>query len=295
MSVVFRLESPYRGEYQLHRLTFGAGDPVVSVVAGIHGNEVNGVYALNLVAGVLRMQPPRGTVHLLPCVNVFGAEAAQKRWPFDDRDLNEAFPGDPEGSPVQRVAAAVVEATAGSLGIDLQTGSATVHEVPHARVPEAGLGLEVGRAAGLPITWARPAGRLADGLVGAWMRRGQPALVLRGGRGGALDVEEARVLARALVRALGEVGVLTRTEPAAPGVVTTEVHDHRTTVGGFFVPELRPGDKVRAGQLLGTVRAPLGGTGLEEIVSGAAGVVLAVRVYPVVHARELVVRVATQP
>jgi hypothetical protein len=292
MSVIFRLESPYRGEYQLHRLTFGSGDPVVSLVAGVHGNEVNGNYALNLLAGMFRLQPPRGTVHLLPCVNTFGAEGAQKRWPFDDRDLNEAFPGRPDGSPVERVAHAVVEATAGTVGIDVQTGSAFVHEAPHARVPFSGHALQLGRAAGLPITWRRSPERLDEGLVGAWRRAGQTALVLRGGRGGALDLEDARTLARALVRVLGDLGVVNHAEPAADSVVTSEVHDHRTVAGGFVVPEVRPGDRVHPGQLLGVVRAPLGGAVVEEIACGGPGTVLAVRVYPVVHARELVVRIA---
>ena len=285
----FELESPYRGWYRLHRLSFGSGDPVTTLVAGIHGNEVNGTYALNLLAGMLRLQTPNGTVHLLPCVNLFGAEESRKRWPFDDRDLNEVFPGDAQGSPVERVAEAVMRASVGQLCIELQTGSALVHEVPHVRSP---MDLALGEAAGLPLLWRRPAEQLDEGLLGAWRAAGRTALVVRGGRGGSLDVGDARTMARGLVRLLAHAGHLRDPEPAPPTLVSTTMLDYRCEVGGFFVPEVRPGETVVVGQLLGTLRSPIGGEGVESVTATAAGVVLAVRVYPVVHGRELVVRVA---
>lgn len=292
MTAFFKMESPYRGEYSLHRLTFGSGDPVVSLVAGVHGNEVNGVCALNLLTGVLRLQRLRGTVHILPCVNAFGAEEGRKRWPFDDRDLNEAFPGDPVGSPVERIADAVVRATEGQICVDIQTGSTTVHEVPHVRVPLSGASLELGRAAGLPIMWRRQADRFDEGLVGAWRRAGRTAVVLRGGRGGSLDLDDARALARGLVRVLAEAGVLQTPEPPGSTVITTEVRDYRSSIGAFFVPEVRPGDRVVTRQLLGQLRSPLGGEPMAELHAVAPGLILAVRVYPMVHAGELVIRVA---
>ncbi len=292
MSVVFSLESPYRGEYRLHRLTFGSGGPVTALVAGIHGNEVNGIQALNLIASMLRLQRVAGTVHLLPCVNLFGAEEARKRWPFDDRDLNEAFPGAADGSPVERIALAVLDASEADVCIELQTGSAAVHEAPHARVPLTGPAAELGRIAALPICWRRSSDRIDDGLVGAWRAAGRTALELRGGRGGALDLDDARTLARGVVRILAAAEHIGSTERPGDGVACTTVHDHRATLGGFFVPEVRVGERVAEGQLLGVVRAPLGGEPREVVHASTAGVVLALRVYPMVHASERLVRVA---
>ena len=103
MDELFRLEAPYRGPYSLRRLTFGSGAPTTAVVAGLHGNELNGVHALNLICSTLRLMRLSGTVHLFPVVNSFGLEHGTKRWPFGDQDINRAFPGDPEGSPVQRI------------------------------------------------------------------------------------------------------------------------------------------------------------------------------------------------
>ncbi len=292
MSEVFRLEAPYRGAYVLHRLSFGQGSPSVAVTAGVHGNEINGVYAVNLVAGVLRIQRPKGTVHLLPCVNTLGADEGKKRWPFDDRDLNEAFPGNPAGSPVERVAAAVLTATEAHTCIDVQTGNAVVHEAAHARTPLSGGALDLAAAAGLPVTWRRPTERFDEGLVGAWRAAGRAALVIRGGSAGQLDVDASRAMASAILRVIAHAGLIAPPDQGAPGTVTADVQAYRSGVGGFFVPEVRAGERVPGGKLLGLVRSPVGGDPLESIHATRGGMVLAVRQYPVVHARELLVRVA---
>jgi predicted deacylase len=296
VSVVFQLEAPYRGTLALHRITMGGGPgPVVALVAGVHGNEVVGTHALNLVANMLRVQRPRGTVHLLPLVNTVGAEEARKRWPFDDRDINGAFPGDPDGQPVERIAAAVMEATHADVCVDVQSGSSFVHEHPHARAPLSGRALELARAMQLPVTWRRAALALDDGLAGAWAAEGRVALQVRGGRGGTLDLGDATLIARGLVRLLAAAGILGGGHPGAPTLETTAVHDVRVSGGGFFVPEVAPGDRVAAGTLLGLLRAPIGGALLDEVRAPTTGTVLALRTWPMVHARELVVRIAEAP
>lgn len=294
MSVVFRLEAPYRGEYQLHRLSFGSGGPRVAIVAGVHGNEVNGTYAVNIVAGVLRVCNLKGTVHLLPCVNAPGAAEGRKRWPFDDRDLNRAFPGAPDGLAVERVAHAVLEHTDADVCVDVHTGSPVIHELPHARSPLGGRELGYARATALPVVWRRAAERHEGGLLGAWRAQGRGAIQVRGGRGAALDAADARLLARGLVRLLAELGLVSNADPPGPVLETDLVIDARAGAGGLFVPEVRPGDRVTKGQLLGVVRAPVGGDPVEEVRAERPGLVLAVRTYPMVHAQELLVRLAAE-
>lgn len=294
MSMIFRLEAPYRGEYRLHRLTFGSGSPTVAMVAGVHGNEVNGIYALNLVAGVLRVQRPKGTVHLLPCVNAVGADEARKRWPFDDRDIAAAFPGDPEGAAVDRIAAAVMDATDAETCIDVHSGQPNVHEHPHARSPLGGRELATARSMALPCLWRRSSDKFADGLVGAWRDAGRVALQVRGGRGASLDIDDAKAMARGLVRSLVYCGVLGAQDAGERTLETSEVRDYRSNAGGFFVPEVRPGERVPTGKLLGLIRAPLGGEPIESITASRPGMVIATRVYPLVHAQELVVRIAEE-
>ena len=295
MSVVFRFEAPFRGVYELHRLSFGSGGPSVAIVAGLHGTELNGVHAVNMLVSRLRLMPPRGTVHLLPLVNTYGVDEARKRWPFDDRDINQAFPGDPRGTAVQRIAHALLEATEADICIDVHSGAPVVRELPQVRAPIGGRELELARAMGLPVTWRRPEDRLdSTGLVGAWRQEGRHALHVLGGRGMTLDLRLSTMIARGLTRLMSHLGILGACEPpeTVAEITHAEVETHRAPVGGFFVAEVRVGDRVRPGHLLGHLQATVGGERLMEVRAARTGVVMTARAHPLVHAQELLVRIA---
>ena len=296
MTVVFSLEAPFRGEYELHRLTFGSGSPSVAIVAGLHGNELNSIHAANMLCRALKVQRPRGTVHVLPLVNTFGADEGRKRLPFDDRDINKAFPGDPAGTAVQRIAAAVLESTTADVCVDVHSGAPHVRELPQVRAPMGGAELELARAMGLPLVWRRPGARLgATGLVGAWREQGRAALHVVGGRGMTLDSGLATTLAQGLSRLLGHLGIAHAWEGAetVAEVTRNEIDTYRAGCGGFFVPEVRVGDRVGSRHLLGYIQSPIGGDRLDEARASRGGVVMTLRAYPMVHAQELLIRVAS--
>ena len=129
-------------------------------------------------------------------------------------------------------------------------------------------------------------------LTKAWRQAGRTALVLRAGRGGELELAAAHSLASAIVRLMGGMGMIATAETPPPSMMTTEVREYRGASGGFFVPEVRCGATVATGDLLGWVRAPLGGNPIEAIHAEKGGIVLSVRRYPLAHARELLLRVA---
>jgi predicted deacylase len=267
----------------------------VAIVAGLHGNELNGIHAVNMLVAALRAQRPRGTVHLFPLVNTFGADVAGKRWPFDDHDINRAVPGDPNGNPVQRIAHALLEGSEADVCVDVHSGAPHVRELPQVRAPMSGEELELARAMALPIVWRRPgAGLESVGLVGAWRAAGHRALHVVGGRGITLDTGHSTTLAHGLSRLLAHLGIGTALDhgETVADVTHADIETHRSPCGGFFVPDVRVGDRVEPGHALGHVQAPIGGEHLDEIRAGRPGIVMTVRAYPMVHAQELLVRVA---
>ena len=85
----------------LHELVAGEPGPTVLVQAGIHGDEIAGVHALEelLEEGIA---PRRGRLLVIPCMNPPAYRARQRAAPGGGLDLNRCFPGDAGAPEVER-------------------------------------------------------------------------------------------------------------------------------------------------------------------------------------------------
>ena len=101
----------------------GAG-PRVLCLAGIHGDEPEGQQVASDLIRTIEPGQIQGQLIILPAANMPAAVAGARKSPLDGGDLNRSFPGDPDGTPTQRLAH-LIETTlvAGSdLVIDLHSG-----------------------------------------------------------------------------------------------------------------------------------------------------------------------------
>lgn len=97
-------------QFEIHR--FGNGRPHLFFTAGIHGDEVSGIYvAEKLITHFSEKPPQKGSISIIPTVNRSAMRCLTRRNPFDEKDLNRVFPGDEEGSFAERLADAVYKAT----------------------------------------------------------------------------------------------------------------------------------------------------------------------------------------
>lgn len=78
--------------------------PRLAAVAGVHGDELEGVKALHALSAALDPTKIAGTLIVVPVVNVLAFNACVRRSPVDNIDLNRVFPGNPSGSISERVA-----------------------------------------------------------------------------------------------------------------------------------------------------------------------------------------------
>ena len=77
--------------------------PALFLVAGIHGNELNGVGAIREFIDQLDGSQLKGTLVCIPVVNVPGFLNGTRALP-NGEDLNRLFPGVKDGSPGERIA-----------------------------------------------------------------------------------------------------------------------------------------------------------------------------------------------
>jgi hypothetical protein len=78
--------------------------PTCFLSAAVHGDELNGVAAVREIAHEWDHDDVSGTIVCLPVVNVPGFIAQHRYLPVYDRDLNRAFPGNPDSTSSRRIA-----------------------------------------------------------------------------------------------------------------------------------------------------------------------------------------------
>jgi predicted deacylase len=252
----------------------GEGKPVVTVTAGVHGDE--GPWSARAVHRVLEQTPLAdliGTLRVVPVSNPLAMEADARCAPLDVLDLNRVFPGNPKGSHTERLAALLAEhAVAGAdVLIDLHGGGSWCVNAFVFRNAEAP---EIADAFDAPfvVDQASRAAQMRGMGIGGYAKSlgARTTSVEFGGR----SPDEARWaehLATGLRRALGVIGVL-RPDSSLPPPKHTPVLVKPTSVlrpssGGLLIPSVdhtKIGTLVDGGTLLGTLVDPVTHETIEE-------------------------------
>lgn len=264
--------------------------PTVALVAGIHGGKRSAVAALRRLRETLPGELQRGSVVLVPVANeaAFASDLAQLS-PLDSLNLNRVFPGRPDGRPTERLAHRLMSNVVADSDflVDLHgsDGEEMVGDFAYAARPGIdpridSLALQLAVHWGTPrIVWDTDGPRtLATSrfLQTAAHLSGVPAITVFVAGSARDEVAAVEAFERGVRRLLAGLGML----PAVGGpVAPPTVHAHRivTTapVSGHWATALRPGQSVRAGELLGTL---VDSTGVSRrLHSTAAGVTLHVR------------------
>jgi hypothetical protein len=283
--------------------------PRLALVAGLHGNELNGVFVLSRLADFLRRiqtgerrgQVLRERVVLIPAVNVLGVNTCSRVWPFDKIDLNRSFPGDSAGETTQRIAAVVVNVTRPAYyRVDIHSSNTDIEEMPQVRLYEPN---DDERASaclfGLPAVIERPVNpTFTTNLVHTWRQYGGENFAIQCGRAGNLQTLHCEALFRALVAFLDRAGIV-------DGIELPEDEEHLHYFGlnqsvalmaeqaGFFVSRLEVGRWIQAGDLIGHIYDGFSGEIRAEVHAPAAGLVGSLRRQPLLFEGDLMARILT--
>jgi hypothetical protein len=231
--------------------------PTVCLIAGVHGDELNGIEIVRKVVEGLTPRRISGMVIAVPVANLHGFRRSSRYLP-DRRDLNRFFPGSPTGSAASRIAYSLwneVIRHCTSL-IDLHTGSFHRTNLPQLRIDMTdprSFALARGFASALIIHdpgqdgTLRRAARLA-GIGAITYEAGEP-----------LRFQESEI-ARG-VEGVRNVFAALGMSDDAPVEATPRVYQRtrwvRVDDGGIFFTRRKLGERVEAGELLGTVTDPV--------------------------------------
>lgn len=233
--------------------------PTLCVVAGIHGDELNGPEIARRVGAAIDAEQLAGTLLVVPAANAFGFRTGN-RYMADRRDLNRSFPGSRKGSVASLVADAIFTRVVRRCDvlIDLHTGSMARTNLPQLRVdlgnPRA---LEIARQFGIGVVLggAGPRGSLRREA----MEAGIPAVIYEAGEPYRFQTEEIERGVEGIENVLAFLGMTPPSQHTpAPARVYTRTSWVRVPVGqgGVFFPSVPLGARVKEGDILGAVTTP---------------------------------------
>ncbi len=292
METIVIEENGVAAAFELHAFGTAASGPRLFFTAGIHGNEVTGVYVARMLIDHLEAQPLlRGEVRVIPAVNAAAMRCMQRCNPFDGEDLNRIFPGDAAGSISHRLAAAVWERTASADAlVDLHCCGQ--HGLPYilALHGESPAARELARRIPLPrcVQSYGSAGQL---FVESARRRGQASCIIElpsGAGEGAVNLETAQMCFHALLDLLRSYGMLAGEVSGASPAFFGPLLDADCERAGFWRPRVRRGEAIAKGQLIGTLDGA-------PVAAPEAGAAMSVRPPSYLRANDLWAVVYVQP
>jgi predicted deacylase len=306
---LLHMSAPLREDFDIpfHEI----GDPHqpirLALVAGVHGNELNGVLVLSRLAdylhdvqsGKIPEVQLQQRVLIIPAVNVLGLNMRMRLWPFDKSDINRMFPGYDQGETTQRIAAAVLAATQSAYyRIDVHNSNLDFEEFPHLRLYNpTELERQHAEFFNLSTILENQIDKiLSVSLIQAWKSYGGENYILRAGQAGSLQLNHCESLFEALQQFLFRTGILSGRQ------VSTHEKDMFyfkpeqcfriiSEEAGFFVSRQDPGRWMKTGDLVGYLYDGFTGKVREEIKSPVAGLLLGIRRQPLVFEGDLIARV----
>ena len=261
--------------------------PTVVALAGIHGDEYEGMLVIPQVFADLDPVALRGRALMVPVCNAPAFVTAQRASPIDGLNLARVFPGDRHGTITQRIAywlgsKVIAEA---NLLIDLHSAGLAYH-IPtlvgyyHADSEAGRVSQQVARAFGVEVLWGHP--DVAPGrTVSFATERGIPWLCTEAPGAGRARPQDVAAFARGVWNSLRVMGMVEGVvEPVTPAHHLLGSGDLDRSIaanaGGLFVARVGLLDEVRAGDVLGEVWDPVGRV-LETVRAPTPGVVVSMR------------------
>ena len=295
------------GNWRLPLLTvIGAEEgPTLLVIAGVHGDEYEGIAAIPQVYRVIKPQDLRGRLLMAPICNMPAYEAVQRTSPIDGLNLARVFPGDVDGTITRQIAWWLSQKLLphADFLIDLHTGG-IAYELPtligyvHDDGELGQASLAAAAAFGAPVMWGHPLPLPAGRSISAATSLGIPSLYSEAPGGGTCDPDVVACFRDGVINVMKHLGMINR-DPTrrrlthhlvGDGNLDTVIH---APVDGFFQREVSLLENVERGQRLGAI---LDATGIElaQVKADQDGLIIMLRGIPAVKAGDGVAHI-TQP
>lgn len=252
------------GEFQLPAAILHGKEEgkTVLVMAGVHAGEYVGVQAAVELSLKLKTEKVKGTIVIVKVVNRPAFENRNGSMGLTDgKNLNRVFPGDPDGTEMERLAYAMVQEVfpAADFCIDLHSGDDYEELTPYVyyagkAAPEVtAVSRQMAEQVDVPYMVKSNVG--SGGAYNYAASAGIPSILIERGGMGAWSVEEARSTRRDVRNILCHLGVYSGRKDYRSyyPLEVTDVRYQDASQNGLWYPAKKAGDMIRKGEFLGEV------------------------------------------
>ena len=235
--------------------------PTLFICSTIHGDEINGIEIIRKLLAHKAIKKIRGTLILIPIVNVFGFNDRSRYLP-DRRDLNRSFPGLKNGSLASQLAYKFMNEIVkkSDYGIDLHTGSFHRKNLPQIRgnlKDETTLKLAKSFKTPIIIDSNLRDGSLRESVASL----GIPMLLYEGGEALRFDDNIINIGVKGILSFMKEIKMLSNSSLRLnhkKTFIAKSSHWIRAKHSGIYIAHKKLGDLVKAGDILGEISNPFG-------------------------------------
>ena len=271
--------------------------PTVLFVAGIHGDEVNGIEVVRQLVSKGINKPKMGTIICIPIINIFGFLQKVREFP-DGRDLNRAFPGSKNGSLAARVAYQLMNDIVPKVDycLDFHTGGSSRFNAPHVRV-EKGNKTLIKLAETFNAPFILHSKNLKKSFRNACRKKGIPLLLFEGGKSNSIDAVVSNTGVNGSKRVLHHLGMLKSqfkvSSPKKSSVTISRSKWIRSNASGMFKSTITVGNFVSRGDVIGQITDPYGKI-YKRVKASNDGYVVNVNEAPLVYQGDALFHISTE-
>ena len=294
-------KNPLDTAVEIIRQTFASAKdkPVkrVSFVAGLHGDELEGVYLCHRIIEWLRQlkatRPEAflGEIHVYPAVNPEALNSATRLWPFFSVDMNRRM-GEKNGDslPAEFARALMADLQASSdMVVDFHASNLHLLELPQIRIIEEfdKKLIPLADLCNMDVIWVHPFAPVFESTLGYNLNRKKiPTLVVETGICLRIHPDYCEQIFQGMIHLLKQTGILEIDGPLPKIKQPLLIHPKQVALvqarhAGLFIADAPIGAYVQKGDSLGTIVDAVRGEVLETVRVPADGLLFTLREQPV--------------
>jgi hypothetical protein len=311
---ILSIQTPVGPPVEIIRHTFASQSAQpskhVSLVAGLHGDELEGLYICHRLIQILKNLEEqddsafKGEINIYPAVNPQALETGTRLWPFFSNDINRMFGRtEPPSLPGETSMTLLEDLKKNSdLVVDIHSSNLHLMELPQIRIIknfEKKL-VPLAKLCNVDLIWVHPHADIFESTLGYNLNQAQiPTLVIETGICLRINKNHCAQIVLGILNLLRKTGVLDTDEPQVaipePKLLQPEsVSMIQAGNAGLFVKQTEVGQTVSEGDKIGDLIDPVQGQFLEEVRSPCSGLLFTLREHPLTLKGAPLARIATE-